>query len=651
MGKKQNTKGKRDSQETQEEPEEFVVEKVLDQRIVNGKVEFFLKWKGFTDADNTWEPEENLDCPELISGFLEAQKNVKEKPAPVKRKASTDEPETEAKKKDVSSLIAEKPRGFARNLDPERIIGATDSSGELMFLMKWKDSDEADLVPAREANTRCPQLVESHSGGGVISGLCFQTVFALIDYLCLDLKFLNDMWFMEVHVPTMDGMLDSLSKTEFISICVRDPRLIKDDLWHTHVSYEICLQTNSMCFRKKTSCVRRRYSEFAWLRHCLEQNALIIDLPKLPPWNPFFSLKNREQVSQRMQGLQEFLEMPIAAKPRDVIYTAWQHGHCSRKDRWKEGGEEEGGEEEDRGLRELPRERGEGMCMCVWWGGQARDTPPPLARLPEVCEIFMALPLIGMGGDHLLWDSSTWTEPEASEDSQVFVGVLMVRRGSHSASGGANRVVVLFYRCSTQRALLSVFLEEKVFQEACGFVLRLARSRQRCDHTDIREPGKRVLVDTDESALERIEHKPNQRMDPPAATFFSFVLPYQVQAVSHVRSHRCRPSVTYPHYCQRGGILRGGGEDPSCPSRLQRDEGWRDEGMCSLERRSAPGAAGSAQPLPDSLSACPPGCLPAFLLGYSPSVRRLAALPCPGEEFTTEKSQRREEHEKRILTH
>ncbi|XP_054874032.1 chromobox protein homolog 3a isoform X1 [Amphiprion ocellaris] len=157
MGKKQNTKTKKDAQDTQDEPEEFVVEKVLDQRLVNGKVEFFLKWKGFTDADNTWEPEENLDCPELISAFLEAQKNVKEKPAPVKRKASTDEPETESKKKDV----AEKPRGFARNLEPERIIGATDSSGELMFLMKWKDSDEADLVPAREANTRCPQVVIS----------------------------------------------------------------------------------------------------------------------------------------------------------------------------------------------------------------------------------------------------------------------------------------------------------------------------------------------------------------------------------------------------------------------------------------------------------------------------------------------------------
>ncbi|XP_065145380.1 chromobox protein homolog 3a isoform X1 [Paramisgurnus dabryanus] len=156
MGKKQANKSKKDVPE----PEEFVVEKVIDQRVVNGKVEFFLKWKGFTEADNTWEPEENLDCPELIAAFLESQKGVVENPDSNKRKASTgSEPETEESKAKKKKEMPEKPRGFARNLDPERIIGATDSSGELMFLMKWKDSDEADLVPAREANTRCPQIV------------------------------------------------------------------------------------------------------------------------------------------------------------------------------------------------------------------------------------------------------------------------------------------------------------------------------------------------------------------------------------------------------------------------------------------------------------------------------------------------------------
>merc|ERR1711994_135479 len=116
--------------------EEYSVEKVVDKRMGrNGKIEYLLKWKGYGDEDNTWEPKDNLECEDLIEEF---ERKRKEK----KKKGGDDA-----------------PRGFDRKLEPDRIIGATDSSGELMFLIKWKNSDEADLVPAREANTKCPQTV------------------------------------------------------------------------------------------------------------------------------------------------------------------------------------------------------------------------------------------------------------------------------------------------------------------------------------------------------------------------------------------------------------------------------------------------------------------------------------------------------------
>lgn len=140
------------------EPKEFVLEKVLDQCVVNGKVEYFLKWKGFTDAHNTWEPEENLDCPELVEAFLNSQKLVKKKKNGAKIKSLSDSESDDSKLKKKRDA-ADKPRSFARGLDPKKIIGVSDSSGELIFFMKWKVPDEVELVLAKEASMKCPKIV------------------------------------------------------------------------------------------------------------------------------------------------------------------------------------------------------------------------------------------------------------------------------------------------------------------------------------------------------------------------------------------------------------------------------------------------------------------------------------------------------------
>lgn len=120
-----------------------------------------MKWKGYGNDDNTWEPEENLDCPELIAEFEDNDKKRLASIEQTKKRKAQEVAETTKTTPVPAKKKSERKEGFDRGLVPEKIIGATDTSGELMFLMKWKDSDEADLVQAKLANVKCPQVVIS----------------------------------------------------------------------------------------------------------------------------------------------------------------------------------------------------------------------------------------------------------------------------------------------------------------------------------------------------------------------------------------------------------------------------------------------------------------------------------------------------------
>ena len=42
-----------------------------------GAVEHLLRWEGYPEYDNTWEPEQNHDCDELVAVYEEAQAQEK----------------------------------------------------------------------------------------------------------------------------------------------------------------------------------------------------------------------------------------------------------------------------------------------------------------------------------------------------------------------------------------------------------------------------------------------------------------------------------------------------------------------------------------------------------------------------------------------
>ena len=149
--------------EAAEEPEEeeYEVERILNKRIKKGKVEYLVKWKGEIILVPT---KMSLNC--IVSGWdlpehntwqtPEDLENSKEELAEYENKLQN---EKVKKKYGLKSNI--KPRGFSRGLEAEAILDATFDTGQIFFLVKWRDSDLTDIVPAREANIRIPEMVIS----------------------------------------------------------------------------------------------------------------------------------------------------------------------------------------------------------------------------------------------------------------------------------------------------------------------------------------------------------------------------------------------------------------------------------------------------------------------------------------------------------
>ncbi|XP_055709660.1 chromobox protein homolog 1-like isoform X2 [Phlebotomus papatasi] len=197
MGKK-----KRDNVSSDSEGEnEYQVESIIDRRVKKGRVEYYIKWEGYSSEENTWEPIDNLDCQELIEEFEAARASSSKDDSskdsssktrkPSKRKAEDEDSEedgggpkkskkslvssddsdheTENKSKTTEKSRAKKSKnsdgdhksknGDSQQLVPETILGATDINGPLMFLVKWKGTDKAELIPAKEANVKFPQAV------------------------------------------------------------------------------------------------------------------------------------------------------------------------------------------------------------------------------------------------------------------------------------------------------------------------------------------------------------------------------------------------------------------------------------------------------------------------------------------------------------
>lgn len=165
---------------------------------------------GYDDEFNTWEPEWNLDCENLIKDYcnrrqyeqvekilgattslnggkesitLVVQYTTKEKSLIPIAQACQRFPKLVLKyfeqrliwkyenvnnklqylKEEELKKIRAKTRnfrgGFAKNYIPEAICGVINTVEGLLIVIKWKDLDVVELVPAEEAHNNCPDLL------------------------------------------------------------------------------------------------------------------------------------------------------------------------------------------------------------------------------------------------------------------------------------------------------------------------------------------------------------------------------------------------------------------------------------------------------------------------------------------------------------
>ncbi|XP_017301205.1 chromobox protein homolog 1 [Diaphorina citri] len=158
--------------------EEYTVEKILDRRVVKGKVEYYIKWEGYGNDENTWEPEENLTCPDMIKEFEENRKNKeakkKEKEKVTTKKSLSSVESSEENSKDSTSKKRKESndssgkginlyfiimwRYTSGDIEVETYLSTTETDCKVILNKIWR-VDEADLVPAKEANLKCPQIV------------------------------------------------------------------------------------------------------------------------------------------------------------------------------------------------------------------------------------------------------------------------------------------------------------------------------------------------------------------------------------------------------------------------------------------------------------------------------------------------------------
>jgi hypothetical protein len=165
---------------------QFTVERILDKRIKDGLPQYLIKWEGYGNSDNSWEPEANILDTNLILVFENQRRtqNSVQSLTPVNGSSSrgnsnpgssrqefgggssnfnvnkVSDPKQYTALKTIGDHEEESGRLLREGHIPLKILGVTDDFGTgHHFLVKWRGLPKPTFVPKSVLNTEAPQFV------------------------------------------------------------------------------------------------------------------------------------------------------------------------------------------------------------------------------------------------------------------------------------------------------------------------------------------------------------------------------------------------------------------------------------------------------------------------------------------------------------
>ncbi|XP_059222756.1 ABC transporter F family member 4 isoform X2 [Stomoxys calcitrans] len=149
-----------------EDEEEYEVKDIVGHKIERGVSYFLIRWKGYTKADDTWEAEDTLNCPEIIDKYKKKQSAAAPKkgaasPAAKKaKKGSAAVAKGNKKAKSGKGEDDEEDEEEEEEWEVDKIIDYAEEKKGRVFRIRWKGFGPKHDTWEPEENLNCHDIID-----------------------------------------------------------------------------------------------------------------------------------------------------------------------------------------------------------------------------------------------------------------------------------------------------------------------------------------------------------------------------------------------------------------------------------------------------------------------------------------------------------